>query len=339
MRILNIQFQKQPVMRTVVYCLIPAAVGAIYFFGWVTLAILTISVVSCVITEWLFVRGKNGKISEAVFVTAFLYALTLPPTIPFYMVVVGAVFAITFAKMAFGGFGGNVFNPAIAGRAFVYITFPVHMTNVWVPAANFSDFPAGFATWRFAAAGDYLSSITSATPSIAFKDGATTLPGFWQLFLGNINGQYEKLGETIFIGGGSLGEMSAVLLLIGGIYLVYKKIANRHLVVSFFVTYIIFQTILFLMMPDKIADPLLGLLAGGAILGGFFMVTDPVSAARTDMGKIIYAAIIAIMTIIIKYFSLFAGGLTFGILLANMFGPIIDHAVKSYQASKKAQKA
>jgi Na+-transporting NADH:ubiquinone oxidoreductase subunit B len=92
-------------------------------------------------------------------------------------------------------------------------------------------------------------------------------------------------------------------------------------------------------MPGKIADPLFALLSGGAILGGFYMVTDPVSAARTDLGKIIYAAIIAIMTIIIKYFSLFAGGLTFGILLANMFGPIIDHGVKSYQASKKAQKA
>lgn len=339
MSVLSIQFQKQPVMRTVVYCLIPAVVGAIYFFGWVTLAILAISIVSSVITEWLFVRGKNGKVSEAVFVTAVLYGLSLPPTIPFYMIVIGAVFAITFAKMAFGGFGGNVFNPAIAGRAFVYITFPVQMTNVWVPAANFSDFPAGFASWRFAAAGDYLSSVTSATPAVAFKDGATTLPGYWQLFLGNINGQYEKLGETIFIGGGSLGEMSAVLLIIGGLYLVFKKIANWRLVVGFFVTYIVFQTILFLMMPEKVADPLFGLLGGGAILGGFFMVTDPVSAARTDLGRFIYAGLIAITTIIIKYFSLFAGGLTFGILLANMFGPIIDHAIKSYQTSKKAQNA
>ncbi|MBD3288838.1 RnfABCDGE type electron transport complex subunit D [candidate division KSB1 bacterium] len=339
MRIFNIEFQKQPIMRTVVYCLIPAFIGSIFFFGWVTVAILAISVVSCVITEWLFVRKSTGKVTEAVFVTAFLYAMTLPPTIPFYMVAVGAVFAITFGKMAFGGFGGNVFNPAIAGRAFVYITFPVQMTSVWVPAANFSDFPAGFAAWRFAAAGDYLSSITSATPAIAFKDGATSLPSYWQLFLGNINGQYEKLGETIFIGGGSLGEMSALLLMIGGIYLVYKKIANWRLVVGFFATFIVFQTILFLLLPGKISDPLLGLLAGSAILGGFYMVTDPVSAARTNIGRFIYAGLIAVMTIIIKYFSLFAGGLTFGILLGNMFGPIIDYAIKSFQSSKKAKKA
>jgi len=150
------------------------------------------------------------------------------------MVVIGAVFGITFGKMAFGGFGNNVFNPALVGRAFVYITFPVHMTNSWVPAANFTDFPAGFTAWRFAISGDYFSSITSATPASAFKTGATTLPGFWQLFLGNINGQFEKLGEVTLIGGGSLGETSAVLLLIGGLYIVFKKIANWKLVAGFF---------------------------------------------------------------------------------------------------------
>ncbi|MDW7681415.1 MAG: RnfABCDGE type electron transport complex subunit D, partial [bacterium] len=168
---LKIKFQKQPVMRKVVYALFPAIVGSVYFFGWVSLAIVLSSIISCVLTEWLFVRGKKGKVSEAVFVTAVLYALTLPPTLPFYMVVIGAVFGITFGKMAFGGFGNNVFNPALVGRAFVYITFPVHMTNSWVPAANFTDFPAGFTAWRFAISGDYFSSITSATPASAFKTG------------------------------------------------------------------------------------------------------------------------------------------------------------------------
>jgi len=331
----NIKFQKQKVMRTVAFSLLPAAVGGIYFFGWVSLAIVVLSVITCVITEWMFVKGKNGKVTEAVFVTAVLYALTLPPTLPFYMVIIGAIFGVTFGKMAFGGFGNNVFNPALVGRAFVYITFPIHMTNIWLPAANFSDFPGGFAAWKFSATNnDYLSAITSATPMTAFRDGATALPGYLQLFLGNINGQYEKLGEITFIGGGSIGETSVLLLLLGGLFIVIKKIANWKIVVSFFASFFIFQTILHLFIADKAAEPFFGLLSGGLVLGGFFMVTDPVSAARTGIGRWMYGMIIGILTVIIRSFSLFAGGLMFAILLANMFAPIIDYGVKSYQTFK-----
>lgn len=332
----QIQFMKQKVMRTVVFTLFLPAIAAIYFFGWRSLVIVALSVISCVITEWLFVRGSNGKVTEAVFVTAFLYALSLPPTLPLYMVVIGAIFGITFGKMAFGGFGNNVFNPAMVGRAFVYITFPIQMTNRWIPAANFSDFPGGFVAWQFHTSPDYLSAITEATPQIAFRDGATSMPGYLQLLIGNINGQYERLGEATLIGAGSIGEVSAILLLIGGLYLVYKKIANWKLVTSFFVTYIVFDTILHLIVPTKVPDPLFGLLAGTIMLGGFYIVTDPVSATKTDPGRYIYGSLIAIFTLIIKSFSLFSGGLSFGILLGNMFGPIIDHSVKSYQKRRKA---
>jgi Na+-transporting NADH:ubiquinone oxidoreductase subunit B len=332
----KIQFLKQKVMRTVVYTLLPATVAAIFFFGWRSLAMVALSVISCVITEWLFVRGANGKVSEAVFVTAFLYALSLPPTLPLYMVVIGAVFAITFGKMAFGGFGNNVFNPAMVGRAFVYITFPIQMTNRWIPAANFSDFPAGFAAWQFHATPDYLSAITEATPQIAYKDGAANLPSYWQLLFGNINGQFERLGETTLIGAGSMGEISAILLLIGGLYLVYKKAANWRLVVSFFVTYLVFDGILHLIVPAKVPNPLFGLLAGSTMMGGFFIVTDPVSAPKQDFTRYVYGAMIAIFTIIIKSFALFSGGLTFGVLLGNMFGPLIDFYVKNYKDKKKA---
>jgi len=332
---LNFSFQKQKVMRTVVYSLMPATAGSVYFFGWRSLVIVLLSVISCVVTEWLFVRGKNGKISEAVFVTAVLYALTLPPTLPFYMVIIGAVFGITFGKMAFGGFGNNVFNPAIVGRAFVYITFPIHMTNKWFPAANFGDFPGGFLRWQFYSTTDYLSAITTATPMSAFRDGASALPGYLQLFLGNVNGQYEKLGEITFIGGGSIGETSVLLLMIGGLYLIYKKIANWKIVVSFFASFIVIQTVFFLLVPAKAADPLFGLLSGGLILGGFFMVTDPVSAARTEPGRWIYGILIGLLTVIIRTFSLFAGGLMFAILLANMFAPIIDYGIKNYQQRAK----
>jgi len=313
----------------------PAFVGSVYFFGWVSLAIVSLSVITCVVTEWMFVKKQDGKVSEAVFVTGMLFGLILPPTIPLYMVVLGAVFAITFGKMAFGGFGANVFNPAMVGRAFVYITFPVHMTNRWIPAANFSDFPGGFGAWRFSPIADYVSAITTATPSHAYREGAATLPSTWQLLLGNINGVFEKLGEVTFIGGGSLGETSALLLLIGGLYLVEKKIAKWRLVAGFFVSYGVVQVVLHMLVPAKAPNLVYGMLSGGAFLGGFFMVTDPVSAAKTKPGQWIYASLIAVLTNLIRTFSLFAGGLMFAVLLGNMFAPLIDHTVKKVQGGGK----
>jgi Na+-transporting NADH:ubiquinone oxidoreductase subunit B len=330
-----ITFQKQPAMRKVVLCLFPALVGSIFFFGWVSLAIVVLSVSTCVITEWLFIRGRNGNVSEAVFVTGMLFGLILPPTIPLYMVVLGGVFAITFGKMAFGGFGANVFNPAMVGRAFVYITFPIHMTARWIPAANFSEFPAGFAAWRFMPVASSLSAITTATPSHAYRAGATTLPSLWQLLLGNINGTFQKLGEMAYIGGGSLGETSALLLMMGGLYLVVKKIAKWRLVVSFFTMYALTQIILHALVPQLVPGLVYGMLSGGAVLGGFFMVTDPVSAPKTQGAQWMYGSLIAILTNIIRSFSLFAGGLMFSILLGNMFASLMDRGVKAYQARGK----
>ena len=328
-------FQKQNVMRNVIRALVPAFIGSVYFFGWYSAFVMLLSIGSCVITEWLFVRkSPAGKVSEAVLVTAVLYALILPPTIPWPMVILGAVFGITFGKMAFGGFGANVFNPAMVGRAFVYITFPVHMTNRWIPAANFSEFPGGFGAWQFSSFGEEISSITAATASHAAKAHASTLPGTLQLILGNINGQFHALGEVTLIGGGSLGETSAVLLIIGGLYLVVKKIANWRLIIGFFVVYIVFQTVMHWLLPVSVFNPLFALFSGGALLGGFFMVTDPVSAPKTRPAQWIYAALIAIFAILIRSFSLFAGGLMFAILLGNMFGPIIDSTVRSIQKRK-----
>lgn len=331
---MNIQFQKQKIMRTVVYTLIPVVFAAVFFFGWRSFAMVAISVISCVIAEWMFVRKQNGKVSEAVLVTAFLYGLSLPPTLPMYMVVIGAVFGIVFGKMAFGGFGFNVFNPAMTGRAFVYITFPIHMTNSWIPAANFSDFPGGFARWQFYSTSDYLSAITEATPQIAYKEGASTLPDYLQLILGNINGQFERLGELTLIGAGSQGEVCALLLVIGGLYLVYKKAANWKIVLSFFVVYFLFDGILHLIVPAKVPNPFYGVLMGSTIFGGFYIITDPVSAPRMDLTRYIYGGLIAVFTIIIKSFALFSGGLTFAVLLGNMFGPIIDYAVKAYKTGR-----
>jgi Na+-transporting NADH:ubiquinone oxidoreductase subunit B len=332
----KISFQKQAPMRQVVLCLVPAFIGSIFFFGWVSFAVVVLSMATCVLTEWLFVRGKNGKVSEAVLVTGMLFGLILPPTLPLYMVVLGGVFAIAFGKMAFGGFGTNIFNPAMVGRAFVYITFPIHMTARWIPAANFSDFPAGFAVWQYSPITEGLAAVTTATPSHAYRAGASALPSLWQLFLGNINGSFEKLGEMVYIGGGSLGETSALLLILGGIVLVVKKIAKWRLVLGFFATYIVTQMILHVLVPDLVPGLLYGIFSGGAVLGGFFMVTDPVSAPKTKAGQWIYGSLIAVLTNIIRSFSLFAGGLMFSILLGNMFASIIDHGVRSLKKGENS---
>lgn len=324
-------------MRSVVLALLPVWTASIFFYGWASFAIVSISILTCVFTEWLFVRKKGGKVSEAVLVSGFILGLILPPTIPFYMIILGGVFAITFGKMAFGGFGANVFNPAMCGRAFLYITFPVHMTNRWIPAANFSDFPGGFAAWRFSPVADALSAITSATPSHAYRAGAETLPSIGQLLFGNINGSFENLGESVFIGGGSLGEASAILILIGGVYLLVKKAAKWRLVLSFFTVYMLVQTGLHQIVPDLVSGVLYGVLSGGAIFGGFFMVTDPVSAPKTKGAQWIYGSLIAVSTNIIRSFSLFAGGLMFSILLGNMFAPLMDHGVRVFQNRRKGQ--
>jgi Na+-transporting NADH:ubiquinone oxidoreductase subunit B len=331
---LKIEFLKQNAMRSVVNSLAPIVVGSIFFFGWRSLAILVVSMITCVATEWMFVRNqKAGKVSEAAFVTALLYGLILPPTLPFYMVILGAIFGMTFGKMAFGGFGMNVFNPALVARVFVYITFPIQATSTWIPAANFADFPGGFGAWLYAAKSP-LAAITSATPLSAFRDGATTLPSLWQLFFGNIQGQFERFGETILIGGGSVGETSAFLIILGGLYLLYKKVANWKIVASFFGAFIIFQVLLHYAVPGKVGNVFFGLFAGGVMFGGFYMVTDPISASRTELGKIICPTLAALLTILIRAFALFAEGVMFAILLANTFTPIIDYAINSMQARK-----
>ena len=331
---LIIDFQRQDMMRQVVLALIPGVLGSVYFFGWIALVILLVSIISCTLTEWVFVRKSGGKVSEAVFVTAFLFALTLPPTIPLYMVVLGSAFGIVFGKMAFGGFGANIFNPALVGRAFLYITFPVHMTNKWIPAADFSDFPGGFLSWKFTGTNNTIEAITSATPLSAFREHAANLPDYLQLFMGNINGNVEILGETILLGGGSLGETSALLLFIGGCYLLVKKIASWQIVVSFFISFLITSFFLHSITPILTPNPLYGLLTGGLVLGGFFMATDPISATRTNSGRFIYGSLIGLLTVLIRSYSLFYGGVMFAILLGNTFAPLIDYAVKQRETKK-----
>jgi Na+-transporting NADH:ubiquinone oxidoreductase subunit B len=310
-------FTKQKLMRTVLLALLPAGLGSIYFFGW-RHVVMALAVALCgAAAEYLVMRSINkdkAKVSEAVFVTAALYTLTLPPLTPMWIAVIGMLFAIVFAKMAFGGFGRNIFNPALAGRCFVYIAFPTQMTMEW--PLPFSGFPGGFAAWSARTAAD---TVASATPIITLNEGGAAAP-VSQLFLGNI--------------AGSLGETSALLILIGAAYLLYKKAASWQMMVSTLLGAGVLSSVLYLTGVSS-AAPWFTLLSGGLMFGAVFMVTDPVSAPNDKTVQWIAGILIGVITIIIRTFSLFTEGMMFAILIVNALTPLLE---LKYRQMKQARK-
>ncbi|OGC42964.1 hypothetical protein A2Y85_02245 [candidate division WOR-3 bacterium RBG_13_43_14] len=305
---------KQPLMRRVIIACIPCIISSIYFFGWRSLVVIIVACVSAFLTEFFFEKKKGEPVSEAVFVSAIIYSLILPPTIAWHVLIIGIVFAILFGKMVFGGFGHNIFNPAMVGRAFVYICFPVALTATWAPPAG--GLLGGFSLWSTAVP----DALTSATPMAMLKAGTIPSPSLLDLFLGNI--------------AGSMGVTSVLAILIGGFYLVITKTANRWIILTLVLTYAISNGILAVLGIEPVPGMLVALMGGGFLFGAFFMATDPISAPRLLPSQIIYAIIIGISTLVIRNFSVFNGGLMFSILLGNMFAPILDYYFKN--RAKKA---
>ncbi len=301
-------FLKQKMMNKVLYALLPITLFAVFLFGWRILTVVLITNFFAFLTEYIFIRQKkNGKVSMAVFVTGTLLALTLPPTIPFWIAAVGAIIAIAFGKMVFGGFGMNVFNPAIVGRTFIYISFPNAMTINWLEP--FSKFPGGFAVWQ------KVEAITSATP-ISIYNETGDLAKFPQLFLGNI--------------AGSIGETSALLIILAGIYLVVTKTANWKAIFSLLVSALFFNFVFY----GNAAFAFM--FSGGLLFGAIFMITDPVSLPKNKTAIWIYGFLVGFLTIFIRKFSLFTEGFMFALLLGNTFMPIIEFALN--RSKKKGAK-
>lgn len=307
-------FIKQKMMRTVIISLVPIIIASIYFFGWRTLVLLGIVTVFGVGMEWFFEKKYNRKISEAVFVSCILYTLTLPPTTPFWVAVVGILFGILFGKEVFGGFGKNVFNPALVARAFVYVCFPTPLTIEWSKAAL--GFPGGFSTYIT----EGIEAVSQATPMLLFRDTGS-LTSYTDLLMGNVSG--------------SIGETSAILIILAGAYLVYKKVASWQIMTGVLIGFSGLSSILYYSGNKQIPSPIFGILAGGLLFGAIFMATDPISAPKTKPGKWIYGILIGIVTVIIRGYALFAGGMMFAILIANTFAPIIDEGVNYYKKRKK----
>jgi Na+-transporting NADH:ubiquinone oxidoreductase subunit B len=302
-------------MKRVLYGLIPAVIASIYFFGWRSLVILAIVTAAGFLTEFLFLRHRKEPVTSAVFVSSFILALSLPPTIPYWMAALGAVVGILFGKMAFGGFGKNVFNPAMVGRAFLYISFGGQLTAAWVNP--FTGFPAGFARYQAAAA----DVIGQATPLSQVIEGVQE--PWLNLILGNVSG--------------SLGETSAILLILGGLYIVWKKAAAWQIVVGGLAGFLVTQTVFWLTGLSPAGNPLYALFAGSFIFGVFFVITEPVSASQTtNPGRWIYGAFFGIMVVVIRTFSAWPEAVMFATLLANMFAPLLDHLIKQQRQKRKA---
>ncbi len=309
-------FMKQKLMRRVIISLIPILLFAIYLFGWRVLILLALVSGAGVSTEYYMLRkfsqgNKTPKVSEAVLVTCFLYVLTLPPAIPFWVATVGILLGLFLGKMVFAGFAKNIFNPALLGRCFIFISFPNYMTANW--SQPFSSFPGGLLRYSGG-----IDVVTNATPLGLASSGELT--SYIGLFVGSMPG--------------SLGETSALLILLAAAYLIYTRTASWKIMAACSLTALSLSSVLYLTGIYG-HDPIFTLLTGGFLFGVVFMATDPISAPSNEQAKIVYGMIIGFLVVIIRGFAVFTEGMMFAILIANTFVPLLDMKVKEYIQSKK----
>ena len=282
------------IMLDVVIALIPALIAAVIFFGLKALLVTAVSVVSCVVFEYLYrkLMKKHDTVGDlSAVITGMLLAYCLPASAPWWMVVIGAFFAIVIVKQLFGGIGKNIWNPALAGRAFLLVSYALLMTS-WTPT-TFQNVDAA----------------TYATPLAALHSGVLASDSIFAMFVGNV--------------GGSLGEVSALALILGGIYLVIRKVISLRIPVSYILT-VAAITVIFSRGNDHIAWMLQNLLSGGLMLGAIFMATDYCSSPVTPKGQIIYGVGCGLLTVLIRYFGGYPEGVSFAILIMNTMTWMID---------------
>ena len=290
----------QTIMRDVLIALIPAMLGSIYFFGFRALLVTLVSAAACVFFEWGFckVRKLHCKTYDlSAVVTGVLLAFVCPVTIPYWTIILGDFFAIVLVKMLFGGLGKNIVNPALAGRAFLF-SWPVLMSN-WVKVGF--DNAAGLLSTA--------DAVTAATPMSAMHQGALPEESILDMFLGNI--------------GGCIGETSALLLIIGFVYLLYRKVITARIPLAYIGTVAILA-FLFPQGNDRIAWMAAQVFGGGLMLGAIFMATDYVTSPLTKLGQIVYGIGCGIITILIRYFGGYSEGVTYAILCMNACAVLLD---------------
>ena len=304
-------------MYRVILALVPALIASVIFFGWSALLLTLISIVACVAVEYLISRfmlkqdGSSVADGTAI-ITGLLLGLNLPAGLPWWIVVIGAVVAIGLGKMAFGGLGCNIFNPALLGRVFLLVSFPQQMTTWPRPAEVMAPLQNAITS----ASG--MDAVSSATPLAMMKGIAQGNPDYSSEMLSSLRDLF--LGQI----GGSLGEVSAIALLIGGIYLLVRKVITWEIPVSIIGTVLVFSGIMHLVNPALYVNPLYHLLGGGLLLGAIFMATDYSTSPMTRSGQIIYGIAIGVITMLIRLFGSYPEGMSFAILVMNAFTPMIN---------------
>jgi len=305
------------IMFSVVFALLPALVWSFIVFGMGAVIVTLTSVIACIVFEWSiqkFLLKVNPTINNgSAILTGVLLAMNLPSQLPIWIIIIGAMIAIGVGKMSFGGLGQNPFNPALVGRVFLLISFPLPMTS-WPVNANLIDGTTGATPLAL-----IKESIKNGIP---LSELSTQIPGYSDLFLGNISG--------------SLGEVSALLLLVGFAYLLFRKVITWHIPVSVLGSIFIFTTILWMSNPEIYTDPCFQILTGGAMLGAIFMATDMVTSPMSKWGQIIFGAGIGIITVCIRLWGVYPEGISFAILIMNAFTPLINRYMKPKQFGERA---
>lgn len=314
------EYSVKKIMYGVNIALLPALAVSLYVFGLGAFKVVVLAVISAVFFEY-FIQKFVMKIPTTItdgsaIITGMLLAFNLPSNLPWWMVIIGSFVAIGIGKMSFGGLGNNPFNPALVGRVFLIISFPVDMTQWPVP---------------FGSQKQIVDGITAATPLAIVKEGlkngtsfsqlTSQLPSHLDLFVGNV--------------GGSLGEVSAFALIIGFVYLLVKKIISWHIPVSMVGTIAAFTGILWVTNPIQYPDPLFHVLSGGVLLGAIFMATDMVTSPMTYKGMIIFGVGIGVLTVVIRVFGAYPEGVSFAILIMNAFVPLINRYCKPRRFGEK----
>jgi len=288
----------------VIVALLPALVfSGFYFFGYRTFAVAGVSVVSCVLFEVLYrlllrQRQTVGDLSAAV--TGLLLAMTLPVTVPYWVVVVGAFFAIVIVKLLYGGLGKNFMNPALAGRVFL-LSFPA-LVNVWAASRTYPDLWNG------------LDAVTAATPMAALHSGTLPSATLLEMFTG--------------IRGGAIGEVSAALLLLGGLYLAARRVIRLRIPVCFVGTVALLTYLFPAAGVQRMDWMLFQLMSGGLLLGAIFMATDPVTSPVTGRGQILYGVGCGALTVFLRYYGSYPDGTAFAILIMNAASWLLDRCFR-----------
>ncbi len=314
---IKLRLSTDQIMLNVIFAMLPAVIFAVYSFGINALLVIATSVLACVLTEHFLCKlsGKESTVSDySAAITGILLALTLPPIFPLWMTFIGGVIAIALGKFLFGGLGYNVFNPALVGRAVLQAAFPVAITT-WYPSFledRFTHISSSILTMPFMEA--EIDMASGATPLSAFKfDSITTNTS--DLAFGLISG--------------STGETCAALIILGGLYLIIRKMMNLRIPLAILGTVFVLSSIFYLYDNQIYPHPLFMLFSGGLMLGAMFMATDMVGSPITSLGVIIYGIIIGVFVFIIRVWGGLPEGVMYAILLGNALSPQIDKLIKN----------